>query len=82
MCSHNLINFFIVHSTILILFIASSYNTCVIQYNSPYINTATTAPPTTTTGPIPTLAPNRLLYKNTANYHWPQFSDNVTKIGE
>ena len=41
---------------------------------------ATTAPPTTTTGPVPTLEPPAYLYKNTADYHWPLFSDNATKI--
>ena len=41
---------------------------------------ATTAPPTTTTGPVPTMEPPAYLYKNTADYHWPLFSDNATKI--
>ena len=41
---------------------------------------ATTAPPTTTTGPVPALEPPAYLYKNTADYHWPLFSDNATKI--
>ena len=50
----------------------------IIQFYSK--NTATTAPPTTTTQLPPTLAPDRLLYKNTANYHWPLFSDDATDI--
>lgn len=40
--------------------------------------TATTAPPPTTTGVIPTYAPSDLLYARTTNYHWPTFSANQT----
>ena len=51
----------------------------ILKFNYPK-NIATTAPPTTTTGPIPTMEPPKYLYKNTANYHWPLFSDNKTKV--
>ena len=42
-------------------------------------SSATTAPPTTTSGFIPTYAPDRLLYERTTDYHWPLFSENATK---
>ena len=41
---------------------------------------ATEPPPSTTTQPIPTYAPDELPYKATSDYVWSKFNNNATKL--